>query len=314
MRRRPVIELLALPLASLVAWSVVGAAPSGAQDLSTQSSAHGHAEIGRDKASLRRFEVTWRRVTSGLTQPTEVTSAPDGRNRLFVVQKGGTVRIVRDGKALRRPYLSIGQRIDPAGEGGLLSLAFSPIVPAGRPALGGLLARIGRRPGRGADEGSRPGGRPGAVEDAAHRAAHRAQPTTTTTTADSWPSGRDGHLYIGVGDGGERRRPRQQRGGQGRPAGKILRINPYGNCRERRYCVPNGNPFVGKRGRDEIWLMGLRNPWRFSFDARTDDLWIGDVGQDAFEEISRVGPNPRRIHLGLVVQGGAQHLQRQPLP
>jgi len=80
--------------------------------------------------------------------------------------------------------------------------------------------------------------------------------------------------------------------------GKILRINPYDRCGDRRYCVPRSNPFVGKRGRDEVWLMGLRNPWRFSVDKRTDDLWIGDVGESRYEEINRVGPNPRRIHLG----------------
>jgi len=70
------------------------------------------------------------------------------------------------------------------------------------------------------------------------------------------------------------------------------------SCRGKHYCIPNDNPYVGKSGRDEIWLLGLRNPWRFSFDRPTKSLWIGDVGQDAFEEIDHVSATPSRRNLG----------------
>ncbi len=249
------------------------------------------------KAPLRRLEVRWQRVTSGLTQPTEVTSAPDGRNRLFVVQKGGAVRIVRDGRVAAKPYLSIGGRIDPGGEGGLLSLAFSPsfrkdgllwvaYTSAGNHDV--VVARMKAR-NAGADH----------VANKTLRTVLRVNhPTYDNHFGGQLAFGPNKRLYIGVGDGGGGGDPFNAAGNKRDLRGKVLRINPYGHCRERRYCVPNGNPFVGKRGRDEIWLMGLRNPWRFSFDARTNDLWIGDVGQDAYEEIDRVGPHPRRIHLG----------------
>jgi glucose/arabinose dehydrogenase len=240
--------------------------------------------------------VTWRRVASGLASPTEVTSAPDGRKRLFVVQKGGTIRIVRDGRVVGRPYVSIARRVNPSGEGGLLSVAFSPtfrrdgLLWVTYTANGGDLV-VGRMRARSAGASR--------VSSKTLRTVLRVNhPTYDNHYGGQLAFGPQKRLYVGVGDGGGGGDPFNAAGDRTDLRGKILRINPFGTCRNRRYCVPNDNPFVGKRGRDEVWLMGLRNPWRFSFDARTDDLWIGDVGQDAYEEISRVGPNPGRINLG----------------
>lgn len=252
---------------------------------------------GNTKAPLGRFEVRWKRVTSGLSLPTEVTSAPDGRTRLFVVQKEGKVRIIRNGQVASKPYLSIGRRLSDAGEGGLLSLAFSPQFRKD-----GLLWLTYTADGNGDLVVARMKARtPGANQVASKtlRTVLRVKhPTYDNHYGGQLAFGADGRLYIGTGDGGGGGDPFNAAGDKSDLRGKILRINPYSNCRERRYCLPDSNPFVGKAGRDEIWLMGLRNPWRFSFDARTGDLWIGDVGQDSYEEISRVGPRPRRIHLG----------------
>ncbi len=246
---------------------------------------------------LRRLAVKWRRVAGGFAQPTEVTSAPDGRKRLFVVQKTGTVRIVRGGRVAGTPYLSIGRRIDPSGEGGLLSMAFSPtfrrdgllwVTYTARGDGDLVVARLKAR-NAGASR----------VRSKTLRTVLRVNhPTYDNHYGGQLAFGPERRLYIGVGDGGGGGDPFNAAGDKTDLRGKILRINPYGSCHKRRYCSPDGNPFVGKRGRDEIWLMGLRNPWRFSFDPRTDNLWIGDVGQEDYEEIDRVGPRPRRIHLG----------------
>ncbi len=245
---------------------------------------------------LRQVEVSWRRVAGGLSQPTQVTSAPDARKRLFVVQKTGKIRIVRSGRVAARPYVSIGRRIDSAGEGGLLSVAFSP-----RFRRDGLLwitytARDGDLVVARMKAAS-----PGAtrVRNTTLRTVLRvAHPTYDNHYGGQLAFGPRGRLFVGVGDGGGGGDPSDLAGDRTDLRGKILRINPYQTCHKRRYCSPDGNPYVGKRGRDEIWLIGLRNPWRFSFDPRTDNLWIGDVGQDAYEEIDRIGPHPRRIHLG----------------
>ena len=97
--------------------------------------------------------------------------------------------------------------------------------------------------------------------------------------------GPDGHLYIGMGDGGSGNDPENRAQNLGVLLGKILRIDPTPSA-GRPYTIPSDNPFVGQDGaRGEIWAFGLRNPWRFSFDRATGDLWIGDVGQNAVEEV-----------------------------
>ena len=274
------------------------AGASGAPDgFAAQSLEAPLPERAAAKLPLRRFAVKWRRVAGGFAQPTEVTSAPDGRKRLFVVQKTGTVRIVRDGRVAGTPYLSIGRRINPNGEGGLLSLAFSPTFRKD-----GLLWVTYTARG----DGDLVVARMKARNASATRVRSKTLRTVLRVNHPIYDNhyggqlafGPRNRLYIGVGDGGGSGDPSNAAGDKTTLRGKILRINPYGSCHKRRYCSPDGNPFVDKRGRDEIWLMGLRNPWRFSVDPRTDNLWIGDVGQDAYEEIDRVGPHPRRIHLG----------------
>lgn len=286
-------------LVALLGFALV--APGAAGDSVDAGDSSGDAQPSaastKAQAPLRRFEARWKRVASGLAQPTEVTSAPDGRKRLFVVQKAGSVRIVRDGRVAAKPYLSIKGRIDPGGEGGLLSLAFSPSFRKD-----GLLWVTYTSDGNQDVVVARMRARNAAADHVATKTLRTVlrvkHPTYDNHFGGQLAFGPNKRLYVGLGDGGGGGDPFNAAGNKNDLRGKILRINPYGNCGERRYCVPNGNPFVGKRGRDEIWLMGLRNPWRFSFDARTNDLWIGDVGQESYEEINRVGPHPRRIHLG----------------
>ena len=99
--------------------------------------------------------------------------------------------------------------------------------------------------------------------------------------------GPDGYLYIGMGDGGSGGDPGNRAQSTNTLLGKILRINVNGTTSTRGYLIPSTNPYVGKTGLDEIWQIGLRNPWRFSFDRANGNLWIGDVGQNAWEEVDR---------------------------
>ena len=99
--------------------------------------------------------------------------------------------------------------------------------------------------------------------------------------------GRDGYLYIGTGDGGSAGDPGNRAQNTNSLLGKMLRINVNGSTSSRHYRIPSSNPYVGKAGRDEIWQRGLRNPWRFSFDRSNGNLWIGDVGQNRYEEVDR---------------------------
>ena len=242
--------------------------------------------------------MKWRQVASGLANPTQITSAPDGTKRLFAVEQPGKIRIIRDGRVVRRPYVSIGRRVGDAGnEQGLFSVAFSPTfrrdgllwVAYTRSSDGDLIVARMRAKGPKASRVSAKTLRP------ILRVEHS---TYDNHNGGQLAFGENRQLFIGTGDGGSGGDPFNNAGNKNSLLGKILRIDPYHRCSNRAYCTPDGNPFSGKRGRDEIWLMGLRNPWRFSVDPRTGDLWIGDVGQEHYEEINAVGPHPRRIHLG----------------
>jgi glucose/arabinose dehydrogenase len=216
------------------------------------------------------------------SSPVYVTAPPGDSRRLFVVEQGGVIRVVRDGHVLPTPFLDIRSRVVCCGEQGLLSMAFAPDYA---------------RSGRFYVYYSSDGGSRERVEEFHRSSADRARPSSRRLVllmAD--PEGNhnggllmfhDGLLYIGTGDGGGANDQHGSRGNaQNRDSllGKLLRINPRAHA-GRRYTVPADNPFVGRAGRDEIWSYGLRNPWRYSFDRSTGDLTIGDVGQDHEEEI-----------------------------
>ena len=215
--------------------------------------------------------------------PLYVTAPPGDEQRVFVVEQGGTVRVVRDGKTLSKPFLDVSDEISSGGERGLLSIAFAPDY-----AQSGLfyvyytddngdtrVIEYKRRTDDEADPGS-----------ARQVLVQRSRSPTTTAACSLF--GPDKLLYIGLGDGGG---GGDQHGpiGNGQSLdtllGKILRIDPRRAARGRTRC-PQDNPFVERSGaKPEIYSYGLRNPWRFSFDRQTGDLTIGDVGQDAIEEI-----------------------------
>ncbi|MEZ5184717.1 MAG: PQQ-dependent sugar dehydrogenase [Candidatus Nanopelagicales bacterium] len=211
-------------------------------------------------------------VVSGLSQPTSVISAPNGN--LFVTQKGGRiVKVTPSGK--QRTWFRI--KVSKSGERGLLSMA--------RIDTKGFYAAY--TDPKGALKVSR--FRKGGAEHRILRIPH--------ARYDNHNGGQlvlyKGLLYISTGDGGGAGDPYRSAGNPRDLRGKILRVDP--TCRKKRYCIPKSNP---KSPRRAVIASGLRNPWRFSIDPVTEQLWIGDVGQNAFEEVDRMGVNGRLKDFG----------------
>jgi glucose/arabinose dehydrogenase len=220
-------------------------------------------------------------IASGLAFPLGLTSPP-GDERLFVVEKGGTIHIIQDGAVLPDPFLDISGQVSGRAEQGLLGLAFFPdYTSSGRfvvhyTDLQGdtqiSVFNVSSDPSR----------------------ADAASETPILSVSQPGPAhnggqilfGPDGLLYIGLGDGGSRAGEDDGRGQSlGDLLGSVLRIDVSAGS---AYSVPGDNPFVGTAGaQPEIWSHGLRNPWRFSFDRATGDLYIADVGETGWEEVDR---------------------------
>jgi glucose/arabinose dehydrogenase len=219
-------------------------------------------------------------------QPLYVTAPPGDERRVFVVEQGGRIWVVRGGRKLAQPFLDLSSKTNAGGEQGLLSMAFAPDY-----ATSGLFyvdytdnngdSRIIEYK-RATDDRADPG--------SARQVIFQRQPEPNHN-GGLLLFGPDDLLYVGFGDGGGGGDQHGSRGNAqslGTLLGKILRIDPRPSG-GRAYRIPSSNPFVGRSGaRGEIYSYGLRNPWRFSFDRSTGDLTIGDVGQDQWEEIDFV--------------------------
>jgi hypothetical protein len=220
-------------------------------------------------------------VASGLGFPLYLTS-PAGDARLFIVEKGGAIRIVKDGTLLPTPFLTLAGRVSTGSEQGLLGLAFDPAyATSGRfvvhytDVAGNTTVSLFRVSASDPDQA-----------DPAETVLLTAEQPFANHNGGQILFGPDGMLYIGLGDGGSGGDP----GGRGQSVtdllGGILRVDVGSGT---GYTVPPDNPFVGRTdARPEIWSYGLRNPWRFTFDPLTGDLYIADVGQNAWEEVDVV--------------------------
>ena len=217
--------------------------------------------------------------------PVYVTAPRGDRRRIFVVEQGGTIRVVRGGKRIARPFLDIRSRVIAGGEQGLLSMAFAPDYARTRRFYVNYTDRSGvqrvveyRRSASNAER----------ADSGSARLVLQYDAFESNHNGGLVLFGPDNLLYIGTGDGGGADDQHGDRGNAqdlGKLEGKLLRIDPR-RTGGRPYRVPTSNPFVGRSGaRSEIYSYGLRNPWRFSFDRSTGDLTIGDVGQNAIEEI-----------------------------
>lgn len=210
-----------------------------------------------------------------LDAPIALTQRP-GFDQLVVAERGGTVRVVDGGEA-GEPIVDISGETTPSGERGLLGIAFSP------DGSHLYLSYTDEQGDSRLDEWAT-GPAVGDVDQGSRRNVLSVDQPFPNHNGGNILFGPDGLLYVGLGDGGSAGDPDGRAQNPDELLGKILRIDPRASG-DDPYAVPDGNPFAGGGGRGEIYVVGVRNPWRFSFDRETGDLWIGDVGQDAEEEI-----------------------------
>lgn len=222
-------------------------------------------------------------VADGFERPTFVTNANDGTGRLFVLNKPGVINVIEDGAVRPAPFLDLtGVVRDQGNEQGLLGLAFHPEFARNGRFFVAYTATDAKNTI--AEYRSEPG--------AATAAASSGR--VLLAVADQYPNhnggmlafGPDGYLYISMGDGGGGGDPLGSGQDLDTLLGKVLRIDVDSEA-SAGYVPPPSNPFIDTPGaRPEIWAYGLRNPWRMSFDRATGDLWIADVGQNAYEEVN----------------------------
>jgi len=251
------------------------------------------------------MSTLWVTQYNGLNQPTNISAAPGQPTHLFVTEKTGTVQrfTVQPDGAVNTPnlYLDVSSRTESDGEAGLLSLIFSPhfakdgyvFITYSDLQHDLVLARLQAIDRR------------GHVYPAATRLSLSTMHTIITINhrleSNHWGGslafGADGYLYMGTGDGGGAGDSTDSSRHITIMRGKVLRLDVLHSCAHRNYCVPKSNPYI-KQHAPLVWLFGLRNPWKLNFDPRTHRLWIGDVGQDAYEEVDVIAPTPKLRDLG----------------
>ena len=223
--------------------------------------------------------VTLEPVVSGLVNPVSIAHAGD--SRLFVVQQNGVIRVYDPPHLRTDPFLDIRTLVSTGGERGLLGLAFHPRYSEN----GRFFVNYTDVAGNTAiAEYTRSAVDPNRADPASARIVLQVQQPFANHNGGQLAFGPDGFLYIGLGDGGSGGDPGNRAQNLTDLLGKMLRIDVDS---ARPYAIPPSNPFVGRDdARPEIWAVGLRNPWRYSFDRLTGDLWIADVGQGSIEEVN----------------------------
>ena len=237
------------------------------------------------------FKLSLQQVASGLNSPVHVTSPP-GDARLFVVEQPGRIRIIQSGQVLATPFLDITAKVLSGGERGLLSVAFHPQYATNGffyvyyTGAGGEL-RI-ERYSVSANANVANGASAKLILGVAHpRSNHNGGLAMF---------GPDGMLYLGLGDGGGGGDPDLNGQNRNTLLGALLRIDVNSGD---PYAIPSSNPFAGRTdARPEIWAIGLRNPWRFSFDRSAGLLYLADVGQNQWEEVNVVSASLAGVNYG----------------
>jgi glucose/arabinose dehydrogenase len=260
-------SLAAFALAAFALAPVVAGAGPGTRSDAVRDLRIGDGRGGIDKHRIGSFDA-----------PTYVTHAPGVPHFLYVVETGGTVRVLHNGNRRGQPFLDIHGRVSTGGERGMLSIAFDPHYRRNHLLYAYYTNRAGNLEidefhagsNRNADEGSR------------RRVIVIPHPGFANHNGGQLQFGPRGRLYAGTGDGGGAGDPRENAQDKHELLGKLLRIDPHKHG-SKPYKTPRGNPYVGRAGRNEIYALGLRNPYRFAFDRGR--IVLGDVGQDAWEEV-----------------------------
>jgi len=229
-------------------------------------------------------------VASGLSVPLDLEQPNDGSSRLFVVEQRGTIKIVQNSALLPQPFLDISNKVIFQGEMGLLGLTFHPAFQAN----GKFYVNYVRNAGGQFQSVIAEYQVSGANLNQANPSSERV--LLTVDQVNNFPNhkagqlafGPDGFLYFGLGDGGGEGDPLRHGQNTQTLLGKMMRIDVNNSGATTPYAIPADNPFAGGGGLPEIYAIGFRNPWRFSFDRNSGRLCVADVGQDSFEEIDIV--------------------------
>ncbi len=249
-------------------------------------------EVGAAAAVQLKLDTLER----GLQEPLFVTAAPGDRRRLFIVEKGGRILVRMDGQLRAKPFLDLTGQVSDGSEQGLLGLAFHPDYAVNGRFFVNYTDLAGDTR---VVEYQR--ATVNVADPASARLILTVDQPATNHNGGMMAFGPDGYLYIAFGDGGgSASRPNAQ--ALNTLLGKIIRIDVDG---AQPYAIPADNPFVGVEGaRGEIWHLGLRNPWRFSFDRANGRMFIGDVGQNTYEEVNIVGRRARALNFGWPIMEG----------
>ncbi len=255
-------------------------APQEAAPPLTQPATDAPEQAASPVADVSTLNIGLEPVAQGLQSPVGIASAGDGSGRLFVVEKAGTIRIVQDGAVLPAPFLDITGRVRSSGsEQGLLGLAFHPDFAQN----GFFFVNYSDRQGNTVVARFSVSSDPNRADPASEARVLWVEQPAGNHNGGHLAFGPDGYLYIGLGDGGGG----GDTYGHGQNTRTLLGAMLRVDVGELPYTIPPDNPFVGNPDvLDEIWAYGLRNPWRYAFDRETGDLYIADVGQNAYEEVS----------------------------
>ena len=225
-------------------------------------------------------------IANGFTKPVYVCQPPGDNDRLFVLEQKGIIKIIKNGMTVRKPYADLRNKvhnpITPGDERGLLGLAFH----ANYQNNGFVYINYSDKNDHTIVSRFRVASDPDRLDTKSEKVLIKLKQPFSNHNGGHMEFGPDGYLYISVGDGGQWGDPYNNAQNLGNLFGKILRIDvDTGDP----YAIPDDNPFINNEdAKDEIWLYGLRNVWRFSFDWGKGDVYLGDVGQDLWEEIDFV--------------------------
>ena len=283
----------------------------GSTALATRSAPLGSATPAKSPASVTVFPdpagYAWQAVANGFDRPLAVSG--DRQGHLLVAEQAGVIWVVENGDRRAEPFLDIRERVGSQGnEQGLLGLVLHPDYPRSSFIYvnytdrngNTVIARFSVDPAAGSARAD------------SEQVLLKVQQPYPNHNGGSMVFGPDGFLYMGLGDGGSGGDPQGNGQNLNTLLGKLLRIDVN---QGEPYAIPAGNPFLAGGGKAEIWAVGLRNPWRFSFDRATGDLYIADVGQNSYEEIDFLPANaPGGANFGWSLREGLHPFKDGPAP